>query len=693
MTESAILRPPKITERHVNQLVVVYVRQSTLQQLEEHQESTRRQYALAKRARRWGWSDDQILTIDDDLGTSGASIQGRQGLQKLMQEVRCGHVGLILALELSRYARCCLDWYRLLELCAQYDTLIAENDVVYEPCDPNDRMLLGVKATMSETELHIMKQRLEDGKLAKAKRGELVFDVPRGYVWSVDEEIIKDPDAQVRRVIELIFEVFERRRTIGGVCRYLEAHDIKLPHRRDSFGHLAHLGPLEWHKATNSAVSNLLRHPIYAGAYVYGRRQRPSNAGFGSRGEPGRVRVDQGQWLVLLKANHPAYIDWKTYERNVEQLEDNKPAVKGYAQNGQALLGGLVLCGGCGWRMSLHYKDPQTWRYECENYKTKAKDGCRSFSGMSLDELIETLVLQALEPAAIEMSLRVIEEAEKEREKLRELWEQKLERARYRAQRAFEQYDAVDPRNRLVAQTLEDRWQEALEEEERIRRDYARQKAEWQTPLPGEQAEEIRRLAQDLPVLWHAEETLPKERQEIVRAIVDEIHAQVEGETERLRVEVHWAGGDRTAAIVQRPVQSWKQLSYYDELVDRISRLFEAGKSDAQISERLNEQGYRTAEARPFTRAALTSLRYNLGLKRAQSSKPTDLLNLAEDEWTTDQLAERLQMPRASLYNWIRSQKVNAEKRAAQKRKIWVITADQAELQRLEALREQGTSR
>lgn len=690
MMESDSFRPAKIAERHVSQLAVVYVRQSTLQQLEDHQESTRRQYALAKRARMWGWSDEQLLTIDDDLGTSGASIQGRVGLQKLMQEVDCGHVGLILALELSRFARSCLDWYRLLALCARNDTLIAENNTIFDPCNANDRMLLGFKATMSETELQLMKQRLEDGKLAKAHRGELVFDLPRGYVWNVDEEIIKDPDMQVQSVVELVFEQFEKRRTIGGVYRYLKDHDIKLPHRRDSFGHL---GPLEWYEVTRAALSNLLKHPIYTGAYVYGRRQRRTNTAFMGPSEASRVYVDPEQWHVLIREHHPAYIDWKTYETNVEQLEENVPAAKGYAQNGQALLAGLVLCGGCGRRMRLHYRNRQRWRYACENEETTHKDGCRSFSGAPLDELIEALVLQALEPAAIEVSLRVIEEAQKEREQLEELWEHKLERADYRAQRAFEQYDAVDPKNRLVAQTLEDRWQEALEQKEQIKREYARQKAGWQTPMPDEQAEEIRRLTQELAGLWHADETEAKERQEIVRALIEQINAQVEGDSERLSVEVHWAGGDLTEAVVQRPVQSWKQLSYYDGLVDELTQLFEAGRSDAQISERLNEQGYRTALARPFTRAALTSLRYNLGLKHVHSRKLVDVVELGEDEWATDQLAQRLQMPKSTLYSWIRSQKVDAEKRAAHKRMIWVITADQTEIERLEALRKQGKKR
>ena len=687
MTESTILRPPKITPRHVDQLAVVYVRQSTLQQLEDHQESTRRQYALAILAQRWGWSDEQLLTIDEDLGSSGASVEGREGMQRLMQEVRCGHVGLILALELSRFARCCLDWYCLLELCAEYDTLIAENNVVYDPVDPNDRMLLGLKATMSETELHIMKQRLEDGKLAKAKRGELVFGLPRGYVWSVDEQIIKDPDIQVQRVIALVFEVFEKRRTIGGVCRYLEAHDIRLPYRRDSFSHLTNI---EWRQANQTSVGNLLRHPIYAGAYVYGRRQRASNTAFGVRRESKPALVGKDHWLVLIKGHHPAYIDWKTYENNVDQLKANMPAQKGYAQNGQALLGGLVECGSCGWTMGVHYRHRENWRYECTNYNKSAEDGCRCFNGAPLDDLVEMLVLQALEPAAIEVSLKVIEEAETEREQLKELWEQKLERARYRAMRAFEQYNAVDPKNRLVAQTLENRWQEALEDEERIKRDYSRQQAGWQTPLPDEQKQAIRRLTQDIPALWHAEETQPKERQEIVRAVIEKIVARVEGESERVAVEVYWAGGDRTSAVVQRPVQGWRQLSYYDELIDEIAQLFEAGNSDAQISEQLNEQGYRTAEARPFTRAALTSLRYNLEMRRTHSRKPTKIVALAEDEWTVVELATALKMPTASLYNWIKSHKVQAEKRAVQKREVWVITANQAELKRLEDLRRRG---
>lgn len=353
----------KIQRRHRERAAIVYVRQSTVQQIERHQESTRLQYALADRAFHFGWGRGSITVIDDDLGRSGASIEGRLGFQRLVAEVGLGRVGLVLGVEMSRLARSCRDWHQLLEICALFDTLIADADGVYDPGNYNDRLLLGLKGTMSEAELHILKARMLEGKRAKARRGELGKTVPMGYVRRPSGEVAFDPDEQAQATIRLVFDLFERFRTVGKVMRYLVAHDIRMPVRsRGGPGK----GSLEWHRVNRVSLHNLFRNPIYAGAYVYGmraverRRQKPGRPGTGRR--PPRVEDAE----VFLPDRHPAYISWEQYQRNQAQLRSNKAACTGPVRAGRALLSGLLVCGRCGLRMSAQYNNNgRDVRYVC----------------------------------------------------------------------------------------------------------------------------------------------------------------------------------------------------------------------------------------------------------------------------------------------------------------------------------------
>ena len=434
----------KIARHHRERAAIIYVRQSTLQQVERHQESTRLQYGLVERALQLGWAREQIVVIDEDLGRSGASAVGRTGFQRMVTEVSLDHVGLILGIEMSRLARASRDWYQLLEVCSVFATLLGDLDGIYDLASFNDRLLLGLKGTMSEAELHILKQRMLEGKRAKARRGALSMRVPMGYVHHASGEVTKDPDEQAQAVMTLIFEAFERTRTLYGLLCYLVEHDIRLPCRVYSG---ARKGELEWHRPNRVTLSNILRHPIYAGAYVYGRRPTDPRKKVAGRPATGRTVAKPDEWEVLLKDHLPAYISWAQYESNVRQLDNNTVQALGTPRNGPALLSGILICGRCGRRMAPQYNNNgRTLRYSCQRMHVDYGEPlCQSLMGASLDERMTALVFEAMEPAALEISLKAAEVCQAQRGREHQHWQQRLERTHFEAERTFRQYDAVEP--------------------------------------------------------------------------------------------------------------------------------------------------------------------------------------------------------------------------------------------------------
>src|ERR1700712_4234138 len=459
MSRAALLPTDKIQARHRERQAIVYVRQSTVRQVLQHQESTRLQYALSDRARQLGWSQDQVVVIDDDLGRSAASALDRPGFRRLVAEVGFGHVGLVLGIEVSRLARSCRDWHQLLEMCALFDTLIADADGIYDPGTYNDRLLLGLKGTMSEAELHILKARMLEGRRAKAARDELVVGLPRGYIRRPSGEVALDPDEQVRSTIRLVFDLFERRRSARGVLQYLGDHDIQLPDRVRSG---PSKGEIRWNRPSHATVGDMLRHPAYAGAYVYGRRRMERRSQLPGKPHSGRrfIRAPE-QWAVLHRDRWPAYIDWDTYARNQEQMAANRNKHDGVPRGGPALLGGIIRCGHCKRRMSLAYhNNGYEARYQCcQLAVTFGGPRCQSISAQPVDGLVAELILAALAPSAIEVSLQAAEDIELERTERQRHWSQRLERARYETTLARRRYEAVDPQNRLVAHTLERDWE------------------------------------------------------------------------------------------------------------------------------------------------------------------------------------------------------------------------------------------
>lgn len=676
----------KIQGYHRDRLAVVYVRQSTLQQVERHQESTRLQYGLVDRAQALGWASARVLVIDDDLGQSGSSAEGRPGFQRLVAEVSLNHVGLVLGVDMSRLARSCRDWYQLLEVCAVFGTLIADLDGVYAPSEYHDRLLLGLQGMMSEAELHVLKQRLLAGKRAKAARGELGMAVPMGYLRRPSGEVVKDPDEQAQATIELIFAQFERRGTINGVLKYLVQNHIQLPHRvRCGVG----TGDLEWHQPNRVTLSNLLHNPIYAGAYVYGRRPVDPR-----RRQPGRPstgkRVAQPQdWAVVLKDWLPAYLSWAQFERNLRQLKANTAQGLGAIRYGPSLLSGLVICGHCGLRMAAMYRNNgRRLRYECNamavNY---GQARCQSLVGKVLDEFVAEQVLRALAPAALEISLQVAEDIEAERAQLHHHWQQRLERAQYQVERAARQYQAVEPEHRLVARTLERQWEEALATEATLQADYERFQAAQPVTLSAGERAAIRRLASDIPALWHASTTSAADRQAIIRQLVERVIVTVQGESEQVAVQLHWLGGQGTQATLIRPVARLDQLSYYPQLMARVAALHAEGHQPLAIARILNAEAWRPAKrCETFNGAMIGGLLARLGLRSQHRTLASEVARQA-NEWTLAELSHRLDTPEPTLYRWLRRGILTGRQVTQQGHRLWLVQADTNELERLQSRR------
>jgi DNA invertase Pin-like site-specific DNA recombinase len=672
----------KVTTRHQERLAVVYVRQSTVQQTIRHQESTRLQYGLVERALSLGWSRERVLVIDDDLGRSGATAVGRPGFQRLVAEVGLDHVGLILGVEMSRLARSCRDWHQLLEVCAVFGTLICDLDGIYDPAQYNDRLLLGLKGTMSEAELHILKQRMQQGRVAKARRGELAFRLPMGYVRRPSGEIVMDPDERVQIVIRTIFDQFEQRATVHGVLCYLVEHGIDLP-VRCKFG--PNIGELEWRRPNRSTLSNVLHNAFYAGAYVYGKR-RVDPRRKRSR-HSGRAVVSFGEWEVLLKDRLPAYISWEQYEHNVTQLAANDSRAMGGVRRGPALLAGLLKCGRCGGRMHVVYSGRRL-RYACRSGSNRyAQPECDSLAGRVLDEKMAHLVLRALEPAALEVSLAVAADVEAERHRVEAHWLKRLERAHYEAERARRQYDAVEPENRLVARTLERAFEEKLSALQMLQQEHDRYTVERPTILSAEERDSIRALASDIPALWNASTTTTADRQTIIRQLVEQIVVKLDGNTERVQLEIRWVGGHRSTTSVIRPVARFDQLSYFSALVDRISALRAEHLSSREIARHLNEEGWRPPKQTTFRADMVRSLLARQRIMDPNRRPKKGSQRLRQHEWRLPDLAAKLQMPPISLYVWLRRGWVSGRQLEDEPHRPWVIRADAQELSRLRALR------
>jgi len=679
----------KIRPEHLVRAAMVYVRQSSRQQVVEHSESTRLQYALAERAVALGWARSQVVVIDDDLGVSAATADSRKGFARLVTEVTMGRAGVVLGTEMSRLARTGRDWHQLLELCSLSGVLLADPDGVYDPGVYNDRLLLGLKGTMSEAELYLIRQRMLSGKLAKAERGELAIPLPIGYVRRPSGEVTLDPDEQAQHVVRLVFGAFARLGTLNGVLRYLAGQEIQLPVR-------VHAGPLkgeiEWRRPSRETLQIMLHNPVYAGYYAFGRRQVEPRRKVPGRPSTGRVVKDASEWLVLLPGRLPAYITPEQYEANVARMAANRQtaAAPGAPRDGPALLSGLLRCGRCGGhRMTVRYHDGagaarSPHGYTCAFYQVNYGTGgsCQHIAGPALDSYIAGQVLQAVAPAALEVSMAAAAAAEDERAMLDKLWRQRTERARYAADRARRQYQLAEPENRLVVRQLEADWEAALAEAARLEADYQRFTEQQPATLTPAERAAIQALASDLPQVWHAPSTTQADRKELLRILIEDITVSVAGNSELVEVTITWAGGHQTSGQAVRPVARLDQLSYYPALLARVTELAEAGRNNHQIAGILNAEGFRPPKRTSrFTGGQVRTLITQRGIRGQHKGRPAVLTSLAPGQRSVPSLATELGMPTATIYNWIYRGWISAHH--APGTRNWIITADEEQMRQL----------
>jgi DNA invertase Pin-like site-specific DNA recombinase len=618
----------KVTAAHLKRTAYLYIRQSTLRQVFENTESTKRQYALRQRALTLGWPAERIEVIDCDQGQSGASTAEREGFQKLVAEVGMGKAGIVMGLEVSRLARNCADWHRLLEICALSATLILDEDGLYDPGHFNDRLLLGLKGTMSEAELHVLKARLRGGILSKAKRGELKMPLPAGFVYDPLQRVVLDPDKQVQQTLRHFFETFRRTGAAWATVQAFGREGLLFP-RRDRAGS----GELVWEKLRHSTTLDVLHNPRYAGAFCFGKTRSWKDAD----GRWRFVSLPRDQWGVLIKDAHAGYIDWEQFEENQRRLGDNRQAHAGERQGGPpregpALLQGLVICGTCGRMMTLRYHQRGgrlSPNYLCQKTCVEAcEPPCQNIPGAVVDDAISRLILESVTPLTMEVTLSVQQELQGRMDEADRLRRQHVERARYEAEQARIRYMRVDPNNRLVADTLEAFWNEKLRQLEQAREDYEKQRESAQRTVTAEQKTQILALAQDFPRLWKDPATGDRDRKRMARLILKDI--TLLRDKALITVQVRFKGGATKVLTLPMPPTAWQMRKTKPEIVAEIDRLLERC-SNSEIAAELNKKGWRSSGNRPFSAWIIYRLRTSHKLpSRAERLRAQGLVNARE---------------------------------------------------------------
>jgi DNA invertase Pin-like site-specific DNA recombinase len=679
---------PKIRSRHLDRLAIVYVRQSTPHQVADHRESADLQYQLRRRAIDLGWSEARVLVIDEDQGVSGQAIDNRPGLQRLLAEVSLGRVGIVFGREVSRLSRSNKDWHQLLELCGLFQVLIGDADGIYDPADYNDRLLLGLRGMMSEAELHILRMRLHHGKLNKARRGELFTCVPIGHVRSAWGGIMLDPDEQVRAVIQLVFAKFDELGSVPKVNAYFASHRIQIGARLYKG---AAKGRLEWRPTRRRALYEILRHPACAGACVYGRTAVEVTAKAAGRGKSGRRSVSQEEWICLLKDRLPAYLSWEQYEQNQQRLQENdrgRGASRSASGRAPTLLNGRLTCGRCGSPMGARNARPgANPRYACDQlHLENCGPLCQSLSAATVDRLIETLIFQAVQPAALELSMRAAEQSARDRERLHAHGQQRRERADYEAGLAKRRYETVDPENRLVARELERQWEQRLTELRQLEDDYARFCQEQPRHLTAADRQRIRTLAENLPALWQAETTTGADRRAVVRQLIERVVLTRRDTSEEIKVVVRWRGGAETRHEVYQSLRRYADVTGFKALRSRLTELRGQGKTGEQIAEALNREGQRTARGGQYTGWRVRTLCVRLGLTTVPAgvARPAGLPG--RGEWWLPELAAELGVKPIVVHRWRWSGWVHARQLPGENGRC-IIWADSVERRRLRRLR------
>jgi len=699
----------KVKSSHTRRSAIVYIRQSHPSQVENNRESTARQYALVEKAVALGWTRNQVITIDEDLGTSGKVFVKRSGFEHLNSEVALGRVGILLGLEVSRLARSNADWYRLLDMCAITDTLLADSDGLYHPALFNDRLILGLKGTMSEAELHVLRSRLDGGIRNKAARGELRRALPVGLVWGEEEgEIRFHPDEAVNGAIRTVLAKFTELGSARQVWLWFRLQNLSFPmHPLGMVPTLANCHQLRWVTPSYAAIYNVLSNPVYAGAYVYGKTRNERYVD-----EQGTVRkrirhLPQAEWSVFLPGHHEGFIDWATFEANQARLEANIPAELHQAgralREGSALLQGLAICGHCGRRLHIAYQGTNsTPRYYCRGEERNGghRVECLRVGGLTIDQAVTDAFLEALTPAAVEATALAVQQLESDHDAALSQWRLEVERARYEAERAQRQYKAVDPENRLVARGLEKEWETRLQKIASAEAELRRREQQRPRTLTAEERQRVNTLGADLRLVWTAPTTTDRDRKELLRTLLEEVILSVERKDRESHAELtlRWRGGMITKLHV--PLKSYQvQPTKTDEDTMSLLRRLAAHYPDNIIAGILNRQGRRPAYGGEFTAVHVGSLRRYHNIPRFEPSSESS----AGDVLPIQKAAKVLGIAASTLHRWLNAGLVAGEQLTPgapwririteELRSLLVDTAPPDYVSVVEAMRRLGVSR
>ncbi len=637
----------KIThEKHLSRMACIYIRQSTAAQVRFNQESTERQYNLASKAQSLGWSSQQIRILDRDLGQSGTRATNREDFKALVSDVAMGSVGAIFALEASRLARSNQDWHRLLELCAITNTLVIDEDGCYDPAEFNDGLVLGMKGTFAQAELHIIRTRLYGGKLNKAQKGELRFPLPVGFVHD-DNSIALDPDLEVQGAVRTVFELFEKEGTAYAVVRRFNELGLRFPRR--SYGG-AWDGKLVWGRLTHSRVLGILANPSYAGAYTFGRYQ--SRKHIAPTGEIGTISrlMPQEDWRVTIPAHHPGYISWDRYLANRHRLAANRTngeALGGPAREGLCLLQGMLVCGRCGRRLSVRYTGNGGLypTYLCNWRHREALDRhvCLTVSAAPLDAAIAERIVATVTPMTIELALKALTSLEDRDRAIGAQWRLRIERARYEADLAERRYEAVDPANRLIAATLERRWNDAMQRVMELEAEFASFERKTLRTVTADQKQQILKLAGDFPRLWTAPTTSARDRKRMLRVLIKDITVAKGSEPKQLKLQIRWQGGATETIELCLPKSRAEAVRYPSPFVARIRDLAK-DQYDDEIAGGLNREGLKSTTGKHFTASMVSWIRFKHRIPGP--ARPSGTLSVAE-------VGQRYGVSHWVVYEWI----------------------------------------
>ncbi|MEK7415676.1 MAG: recombinase family protein [Planctomycetota bacterium] len=640
----------KIQESHTSKIAHVYLRQSTMGQVRHNQESTERQYALRNKAEKLGWPPHLIKVLDGDLGLSGAQMSNREDFKTVVADVSMGKVGAVFALEASRLSRSCTDWHRLLELCSLTGTLIIDEDGCYNPADFNDQLLLGLKGTMSAAELHFMRARLQGGKLNKAKKGKLRRPLPVGLCFDDESNIVIDPDIEVQGAIKQLFAAFKEAGTAYGVVQQFAKLNQSFPKR--AYGGIWN-GRLLWGRLTHSRVTNVLKNPAYAGSYVHGRYKYAKRLSPDGKIRMRAEKIPMPSWQVHLQDHHEKYVAWDEFLHNQQLLQQNRTNAPGTvlsspAREGLALLQGLLVCGVCGRGVYTRYTGNGGIypTYQCNWRKREglSSNYCLAVRCDLMDKAVADRMLEVVQPAQLELAIKAFDELEQRQRARESQWRMKIERSSYEAQLAQRRYEEVDPANRLVAGTLEKRWNDALSSLEQVKNEYAKYQEAETLKATAHQRSEIMALAKDLPRLWRSPTTQPKDRKRILRLLIKDITIERIMERKEAVLHVRWQGGTCEDILIKLPPNAADRVRYPAAVVERV-RALAATLPDLDVAATLTAEGLQSATGKTFTVDMIEWIRFKHRIPRAQLKRPEEL--------TVAEVAHCLGVSDMTVYDWV----------------------------------------